>query len=112
MPMFTSCIKFQDISRFLLVLALSAAAACAQEFPPDRSRLPARLPDGRLQSEAILKAGHQQNMKDLDEMLNLLEAVRKELEQNEHHVLSLKALKQLEEIEKLSRRVRSRIKRF
>jgi hypothetical protein len=81
-------------------------------MPPTREKEPERLPDGRLQSEAILKADHKQNLKDLEEMLNLIEAVRKDLEQNEHHVLSLKTLRQLEEIEKLSRRIRGRIKRF
>jgi hypothetical protein len=102
----------QHSSRILLVLALFAVAALAQEPQLDRPKREPRLPDGRLQSEAILKADYQQNLKDLDEMTGLIEAIKKDLEQNTHHVLSIKSLKQLEEIERLSRRVRSRIKRF
>jgi cell division septation protein DedD len=37
--------------------------------------------------------------------------IQNELEKNEHHVLSLGSLKKLDEIEKLVKRIRSRIRR-
>ena len=41
----------------------------------------------------------------------LIGAVQKELEETKGHVLSLKALKEMEELERLSRRVRDRMRR-
>lgn len=70
-----------------------------------------RLPDGKLQSEEILKAEHKKTMKDAEELLRIATEVRRELEQTEHHVLSIGLLKKLDEIEKLSKRIRGRVKR-
>jgi hypothetical protein len=42
----------------------------------------------------------------------LSEEVRIELEKNDRHVMSVTTLKKLEEIEKLAKRIRSRLKRF
>lgn len=81
-------------------------------FPPSTGDTPKRLPDGRLQSEVLLKQAHKDNLEDLDQMKKLLEAVRDDLDKNEGHALSLKSLRGLEELEKLSRRVRGRIKKF
>jgi hypothetical protein len=70
------------------------------------------MPDGRLQSEVILKEDHKQNLKDLEQMRSLVSAVEDELKKNDRHVLSIRALKNLEEVEKVSRRVRQRMKRY
>lgn len=70
-----------------------------------------RLPDGKLQSEEILKAEHKRSIKDADELVRLSQEVRRELEEHEHHVLSLGLLKKLDEIEKLSKKLRTRLKR-
>lgn len=97
----------------LLALLLAAAAGLAQIDvpPPRRPDEPRRLPDGRLWSEAMLKADYEANLKDLDRMKEILESVRKELDESRGHVLSLKALRNLEELERLSRRVRERMRR-
>lgn len=100
------------MAALLLSLALPLLAA-QPPFPsrqdPDDVK---KLPDGRLQSEAILKEDYKDNLKDLDQMRALLGAVEDDLKKNDRHVLSIKALKNLEEIEKLSRRVRGRMKRY
>ena len=70
-----------------------------------------RLPDGKLQSEEILKAEHKRSIKDADELMRLSQEVRRELEEHEHHVLSIGLLKKLDEIEKLSKKLRTRLKR-
>jgi hypothetical protein len=97
-----------------LLLAIALAVTAGQPPILDRQdpNEPKKLPDGRLQSEAILKEDYKQNLKDLDEMRTLIGAVEDDLKKNDRHVLSLKALKNLEEIEKLSRRVRGRMKRY
>jgi hypothetical protein len=45
-------------------------------------------------------------------MRSLVSAVEDELKKNDRHVLSIRALKNLEEVEKVSRRVRQRMKRY
>lgn len=71
-----------------------------------------RLPNGKKQAEEILKADHKSNLKDLEQMRKLLDDVEADVKKSEGRVLSMKALKDLEEIEKLSRRVRGRMKRY
>lgn len=71
-----------------------------------------KLPDGRSQTEAILKADFAKSQEDMAQLVKLAEEVRDDLERNERHVLSLGALKKLDEIEKISKRVRARMKRF
>ncbi len=116
MPTPTPFINVQSSRRLLAVLAplaLASALALAQIDlpPPRRADEPKRLPDGRLWSEAVLKANYEANVKDLERMKKILESVQAEIEQSQGHVLSLKALKELEELERLSKRVRDRMKR-
>lgn len=98
-----------------LILAVFGLGAWAQLPPPDR---PAngpesmRLPDGRSRAEMILKADHAASLKDLESMRKLMDEVRMEMEKNDRHVLSVGALKKLEEIEKLSKKIRGRLTRY
>ena len=93
-------------------LAIWGAAAVGQQ-PPDREReeQPKRLPDGTLQSEAILKAEHKRMLSDVSSIVDLCKEIETELEKNQHHVLSLGMIKKLDEIEKIAKRMRSRIRR-
>ncbi|MBM3747306.1 MAG: hypothetical protein FJW34_16075 [Acidobacteria bacterium] len=77
-----------------------------------RQREEVRLPSGKLQREEILKAEHEKSLKDAAEMVKLAEALRAELEKNDYHVVSLASIKKAEEIERLARRIRSRLRRF
>ncbi len=71
-----------------------------------------RLPNGRSQTEAMLKEDHKRNIADLQKMKDLIGEVEMELEKNDRHVLSMDNLRKLEELEKMSRRVRERMRRF
>jgi hypothetical protein len=71
-----------------------------------------RLPNGKLQQDEILKADHEKSVQDAAQLIELAEGLKRELEKDETHVLSLSSLKKTEEIEKLARRIRSRLKRF
>jgi hypothetical protein len=84
----------------------------AQTGGSQRGQDERRLPDGRLQSEAIIKEDHKQNLTDLKKMSELIQAVEADLDKSAGHVLSMRSLKQLEELEALSRRVRNRMRRF
>lgn len=93
-------------------LTMCAAAGAAQQVPErEKDEIPKRLPDGTLQSEAILKAEHKKMLLDVARIVSLGQEIEAELEKNKHHVLSVGMLKKLEEIEKLAKKMRGRISR-
>lgn len=96
----------KECAVLVLVLALSVGLAAQQEQEE------VRLPSGKLQKEEILKAEHEKSVKDAGEMVKLAEALKAELEKNEYHVVSLGSIKKVEEIERLARRIKSRLRRY
>jgi hypothetical protein len=100
----------------LLVVCLFAlfVAFAAGQIPrdpiPDSSD--ARLPNGKSQKEEILKADHEKSLEDAGKLMQLTEELKIELEKNDRHVLAISTLKKLDEIEKLSKRIRSRLRRY
>ena len=81
--------------------------------PPPNSTPPEeiRLPNGKLQRDEILRADYQQNLKDARELMNLSKAFELEMEKSDRFVLSLDLLKRLDDMERLTRRIRTRMKR-
>jgi hypothetical protein len=75
--------------------------------PPD-----VQLPNGKSQHEEIMKMEHKKNLEDAAAMAKLAEEVSEDLEKNDRYVMSLKTLKQLDEIEKLAKAVRGRLKKY
>jgi hypothetical protein len=94
---------------FTLVFILIANA---QQQPGPQDPLDTKLPSGKSQREEILKADHEQSLKDAAELVKLSEELQIELEKNDRHVLSVASLKKLDDIEKISKRIKSRLKRF
>ena len=81
-------------------------------MPPSETPSETRLPNGKLQRDEILKAEHERSVKDAAQLIELAESLKAELEKDDTHVLSISSLKKTEEIEKIARRIRSRIKRL
>src|SRR5450432_362708 len=96
----------------LLFLAVSTVALSQRggppPGPPDEPEV--RMPDGKSQKEEILKAEHQQNLKDAAELADLAEQLKADLEKNDRYILSMATLKKKDEIEKLVKRIRSRLR--
>jgi len=88
------------------------------QLPPDasnnprREETPVRLPNGKLQSEEILKDDYKKNLKDAQDLIDLAESLKMGLEKGEQHVLSISDMKKTEEIEKLAKRIRSRMRKY
>jgi hypothetical protein len=96
---------------FLVFALISSLGAPAQQLPPPEP-LDNKLPNGKSQREEILKADHERSLKDAAELVKLSEDLKIELEKNERHVLSVASLKKLDDIEKIAKRIKSRLKRF
>jgi hypothetical protein len=97
------------------VLALTLAPWAAPQIrPPHQGTVPTpdqdvTLPNGKSQQDEILKEDHQKDLKDAAQLIELAEQLKQELEKNDRHVLSISSLKKTEEIEKLAKRIHSRL---
>jgi len=94
--------------------AFGARLLPAQLNQPPLADSPAdiRLPNGKKQKDEILKAEYEQNVKDAQELLNIARSFEEDLEKDDRYVLSLSSLKKLDDMEKLTKRIRGRMKRF
>lgn len=81
------------------------------QLPPDKED-PVRLPSGKTRNEEILKAEHAASLKDAAELVKLSEELKIDLEKNDRYVVSVGTIKKAEEIEKLAKRIRGRLKRY
>jgi cell division septation protein DedD len=69
-----------------------------------------KLPNGKSQRDEILKSERAQNLKDAAQLVDMAKDLQQEIEKNEAYVLPLSALKKTDEIEKLAKRIRTRLR--
>ncbi len=100
---------FRTLLPLALAWTLSPAAIRTQE-PHEEPQGEVRLPSGKLQRDEILKARHRESLRDIQEIQQLSTELRADLEKNDYHVMSIKALKNAERIEKLARGIRNRMR--
>jgi hypothetical protein len=100
------------MARNLLTLFF-ISALCAQRGGPG-AQPPGTdpQPNGRSQPEEILKQDHKKNLADAAAMAKLAEEVSEDLEKDDRFVYSLKTMKKLDEIEKLTKAIRGRLKKY
>ena len=95
--------------------ALRAGSQDPQESNP-RSAIPSnsdedrKLPNGKSQKNEIAKEDHEQALKEANDLIALAEQLRDELRKAGDFVVPVSSLKKTEEIEKLARRIRGRLK--
>ena len=96
------------------VIALIFVSLLAVQQPAERREEPAdvRLPNGKMQKDEILKADHQKNIEDAGKLAKLSGDLVSALEKSDQNILSVEMLKQTEEIEKIARRIRARMRKF
>lgn len=105
---------FRRCAPALLFLAVSTVALSQRgggrspAGPPDEPDI--RMPNGKSQKEEILKAEHQQNLKDAAALADLAEQLKADLERNDRYILSMATLKKTDEIEKLVKKIRARLR--
>jgi len=87
------------------------AFAQASERPPvNDPQSDVKLPNGKSQRDEILKGERAQNLKDAAQLVDMAKDLQQEIEKNEAYVLPLSALKKTDEIEKLAKRIRARLR--
>ena len=95
------------MARNLLTLFFTLALCAQRGQPPDT-----QFPDGKSMPQEILKQDHKKNLADAAAMAKLAEEVSEDLEKDDRFVYSLKTMKKLDEIEKLTKAIRARIKKY
>lgn len=107
--------------RLFLLFAICLLALSGPFQPPDpmqrqsdeeKAAQSKRLPNGKLQAEEILKADYAKSLTDAKELVELSQSLAADMERETRHVLSLSSIRKTEEIEKLARRIRGRMRRF
>jgi len=88
---------------------IAAAMIVSAQEPGEASDI--KLPSGKSQQQEILKAEYQKAIEDAEKLAKLAEELKADLEKDEYHVLSVTSLKKTEDIEKLARRIRERLRR-
>ena len=87
----------------------AAAVAAQRPRTPEEEHAP-RMKQSQL--DDLLKEEHRKSLEDAAKILELSEELKAELEKSDRHVLSVSALRKAEDIEKLAKRIRSRMRRF
>ena len=103
----------QRTTLFLLMLAGPGFTQGPETQPPAApvaSEPEVRLPNGKSQRDEILKAEHQENLKDAARLADLAQDLKESLERDDRYVLSLSTLKKTDEIEKLVKKIRARLR--
>lgn len=109
-------------SRRTVIVSLLASAALPaqveepQQQPRDRQPFPPnpeedrKLPNGKSQKDAIAKDEHEKALKDADDLVAMAEQLRDEIKRAGDFVVPVGSVKKTEEIEKLARKIRGRLK--
>jgi hypothetical protein len=103
------------LRRSALALCLLPVSGLAQnqrpDFPaPDSPNRDIQLPNGKSQRDEILKAEHEQNLKDAAKLAEMADDLKETMEKEDRNVFSLNTMKKAEEIEKLAHKIRARMR--
>jgi len=109
--------RTRRIALFALLAPAILAAQSQDPQEPDRT-LPIppnpdedkKLPNGKSQKDAIAKEDHEQALKEANDLITLAQQLRDELQKAGNYVVPVASVKKTEEIEKLARRIRGRLK--
>lgn len=92
-------------------LTANAQAPYDRELPVPRDPSPdSRLPNGKSQKDAIAKQNHEEALKDAGDLVAAAQELQNQLKKAGSYVVPIESVKKTEEIEKLARRIRGRLK--
>ncbi len=103
--------------RLILLLVGFAVLMAGPQAPqlPDltpKSDADDRLPNGKSQKDAIAKEEYEKSLQDARDLVKLAEDLQADLEKNDRYVVSVPDIRKTEDIEKLAKRIRGRLKRY
>ena len=70
-----------------------------------------KLPNGKMQKDEIIRVDYEHNLRDAAELARLSEEIKDDLEKGDRYLVSTKTLKKLDDVEKLAKDIRQRMRR-
>jgi hypothetical protein len=101
--------------RYLGLFFLTVCILLAQnplDGPPIKNESDVKLPNGKSQKDEIIRVDYERNLKDAGELARLSEEIKDDLEKGDRYLVSTKTLKKLDDVEKLSKDIRQRLRRY
>jgi hypothetical protein len=106
----------RDTLRSLLLAPLAVGTAVQDQNDDHRLPIPkspdedTRLPNGKSQRDEIARQQHTDALKDVESLVAAAEELRDELKRAGDYVVPVNSVRKTEEIEKLAKRIRGRLK--
>ena len=96
--------------KYFSLLLCAICVLLAQNRPaPDPADV--KLPNGKSQRDEIIRVDYERNLKDAGDLARLAEEIKDDLEKGDRYLVSLKTLKKLDDVEKLTKDIRQRLRR-
>jgi len=76
-----------------------------------KDELDVKLPNGKSQREEIVRVDYERNLRDAGELARLSQEIKDDLERGDRYLISLKTLKKLDDVQKLAKDIRQRMRR-
>jgi hypothetical protein len=92
-------------------LCLGASCVLLAQNQSIKDDLDVKLPNGKTQREEIVRVDYERNLRDAGELARLAEEIKDDLEKGDRNLVSVKTLKKLDDVEKLTKDIRQRLKR-
>jgi len=96
--------------RYLGLFLLTVCILFGQTSPI-KEETDVKLPNGKSQKDEIIRVDYERNLRDAGELARLAEEIKDDLEKGDRYLVSTKTLKKLEDVEKLSKEIRQRLRR-
>ena len=96
--------------KYLGLFLLTVCMLLAQSSST-KDEVEVKLPNGKSQKDEIIRVDYERNLRDAGELARLAEEVKDDLERGDRYLVSSKTLKKLDDVEKLSKDIRQRLRR-
>lgn len=97
---------------YLSLLLLGAFGFLLAQNRPVPDPADVKLPNGKSQRDEIIRVDYERNLKDAGDLARLAEEIKDDLEKGDRYLVSLKTLKKLDDVEKLTKDIRQRLRRY
>jgi hypothetical protein len=97
----------------LMFLTVASPAALQQQQDPQsygHLEENPKLPNGKSQRDEILKAEREDNIRDAAKLVELSQSLKADLEKSDRFVLSMETIKKTDELDKLVKKIRDRLR--
>jgi biopolymer transport protein ExbD len=96
--------------RYIGVFLCTVCILLAQT-PSVKEETDVKLPNGKSQKDEIIRVDYERNLKDAGDLARLAEEIKDDLEKGDRYLVSTKTLKKLDDVEKLTKDIRQRLRR-